>query len=204
MADTQGEYYRGVEAGAAAAAAARAGAGPAAVAAAVHAAATPLLAADGVPRACAPGCAHCCHFPVGVRAAETLRLAAAVAAVPALAARVLAAADATATATWTQLVGVPCPLLVDGRCAVYDARPLPCRALASRDADACAAALRGAPVATSPRDEAAWWRGLGLAAALDAADATGPRELRSGLAAVLAAADPAAATAAFAASRAAP
>jgi Fe-S-cluster containining protein len=32
---------------------------------------------------------------------------------------------------------VPCPLLVDGRCSVYDVRPLVCRGYNSTDVDAC-------------------------------------------------------------------
>lgn len=189
MADNQAEYYRGVEAGAAALAAARrSGAGVAAATAALHAAAAPLLAArPDAPRACADGCDACCRFPVGVRLGEAMLLAAAIAAVPPLAAAVRADAATTAGAPWPALVGRPCPLLVDGRCAVYAARPLPCRALASADATACADALSPARTVAVPRDEAAWWRGLGLAAALDADRDIGPRELRSALAAVLAA-----------------
>lgn len=205
MADNQAEYYRGVEAGAAAlAAAGRGGSGPAAAAVAVHAAAAPLLAArPDAPRACAAGCAACCRFPVGVRLGEALRLAVGLAEAPALAAAVRADAAATAATPWAGLVGRPCPLLVDGRCAVYDARPLPCRALASADATACAEALSPAPAAAVPRDEVAWWRGLGLAAALDAGSDVAPRELRSALAAVLAAPS-GGEVAAFAGSRACP
>jgi hypothetical protein len=56
-----------------------------------------------------------------------------------------------------------------------------------------------------PRDETAWWRGLGLAAALDVGPVPGVRELRSAVAAVLAAGDDlAAAAASFRASRPAP
>ncbi len=204
MADTQAEFYRGLEVGTAAVAAVRRAGGDATAAAtAAHAAATELLAAgpDSPPRACAAGCAHCCHFPVGLRLGEALRLADAVAADAALAAAAHAEAAATAAMPWDALVGRPCPLLRAGRCAVYDARPTPCRALASADADACAGALQGTLRGPLPRDEAAWWRGLGLAAALDGDGAV--RELRSALAAVLASARTDAA-AAFAASRAAP
>ncbi|MFN6192820.1 MAG: hypothetical protein ACK5BN_03245 [Planctomycetota bacterium] len=205
MGDNQAEYYRGVEVGTAALAAARrAGSDAAVAAAALHAAAAPLLADAPAPtRACAAGCTACCHFPVGLRLGEALRLATAVAAVPGLAATVLAAAATMAATAWERLVGRPCPLLGDGRCAVSDARPLPCRALASADATACRDALAGVREVAVPRVEAAWWRGLGLAAALDAEAADGPRELRSALAAVLAA-PPAGRAAAFAGSKAVP
>ncbi|MBM3972525.1 MAG: hypothetical protein FJ301_00265 [Planctomycetes bacterium] len=205
MADTQAEYYRGLEAGGRAVAAVAPPGDPVALAAAAHAAGVELFAAtvDAPPRACAAGCAHCCRFPVGVRFGEALRLARVIAATPALADAMRADAAATAGFAWEQLVGRPCPLLRDERCATYDERPMPCRALASADATACHEALTGALRGPLPRDEAAWFRGLGLAAALDGASVAGVRELRSAVAAVLTA-DASAAATAFLASRPAP
>lgn len=200
MPNNLAEYYRGLEAAAAALAAAG-DCGPAERAGAVHAAIAPLLAATphAAELACRRGCDHCCRFPVGVTFAETMRLATRVRAHRRLADAVTAAAAASAAVPWTALAGVPCPLLRDAACAVHDVRPLPCRALGSRDAAACAAALTGD--AEVPRDEVAFWRGLGAGAALGAGVPAGVRELRSALAAVLAApADP---VSAFAAARAA-
>jgi hypothetical protein len=94
-------------------------------------------------------------------------------------------------------------MLIDERCARYEARPAPCRALRSFSAALCERALT-APTEV-PLDEAGWWRGLGAASVLD--DALGPRELRSSLAALLRlgpSASQAAVEAAFAAARAVP
>lgn len=184
------EYYRGLEAAATALGGvpqATHAADPAAAAAAVHAASSVWLAASPErPRDCGSGCAHCCHFPVGVTFAEALRLHEVLAQAGAEQhQRVLAAAGTPGEAVpWADLVGHACPLLEHGRCRTYAARPLPCRALASSDANACAAALQG-PVRV-PRDEVAFWRGVGAVAALGQIGAGGSRELRSALLALYA------------------
>lgn len=185
MATSLDEYYRGLEAAAAALAGVPESTrrtDPAAAAAAVHAACSAwLAAAPDRPRACRDGCAHCCHFPVGVTFGEALRLHLVLAEHGAEAhQRVLAACRAPGEATpWEQLVGHACPLLEHGRCRAYEARPLPCRALASRSAEACAAALQGS--GEVPRDDVAFWRGLGAVAALVRDEPTDSRELRSAL-----------------------
>lgn len=188
--NNQNEFYRGLEA-AGRAMAPWAGATTVATAAAVHAAVAALATAQpAAVVACTAGCAHCCHFPVGITWPEARALAEALRHDNARQQAVLAAADATAAVSWQQLVGMPCPLLVDGRCACYEARPLPCRSLTSADATACRRALTGDAVPV-PRDEAAFWRGLGASHALAAGSGLGLRELRSGLAAMLrASADP--------------
>ena len=183
------EYYRGLAA-ASAALAAHATAMPAARAEAVHTAVLPLLdvTPEAAARRCRRGCAHCCHLPVGVTFGEGMRLAAALASHPARGA-VAAAAAATRDLAWSALAGRACPLLHHGACVAHAERPLACRALASSDDAACAGAVHGpGPV---PVDETAWWRGAGAGAALAAAEpgAAGHRELRSALAAVLAALD---------------
>jgi len=199
MPTSQDEFYRGLER--AGAALSRARGGPAERAAAVHDAIADLLRdTDAHERlACRSGCAHCCHFPVGVTFAEAVQIADAIRADDALRERVLADADATGDAAWHQLVGRACPLLRDGACQRYPQRPMPCRALGSLDEAACSASLTAN--ADVPRDEAAWWRGLGAAQALD--EGHGRRELRSAVAALLRAARGEQA-AAFARSRAVP
>ena len=196
---SQSDYYRGVEVAQTALRAA-AQAGPAERAAAVHDAMTPWFEATDLAalRACRRGCSHCCRLPVGITFGETLRLAAAVRAVPGLVEHIEREAAATALHTWPQLAGRPCPLLAEDACVIHPSRPLPCRALASSDAAACERGLHGR--GDVPVDEAAFWRGLGAASALAAAAPLGSRELRNALAAVLAA-SPAAAAAAFLAAR---
>lgn len=73
---------------------------------------------------CRSGCDRCCHARLSVFAIEAERIALALAELaardPALRARVRAQAD-------DPLHADRCALLVDGRCAVYDERPLLCR-----------------------------------------------------------------------------
>lgn len=186
---SHGEFYRGLEA------AGRAAAGHvgSAAAALAHDALQPLLTdtPDSERRACRRGCSHCCHFPVGVTFAEAARLADAVRSNPSLQRRVVADAAATATLPWSELAGRPCPLLAaDGACEAYAARPLPCRALASLDANACQQALGGDT--DVPVDAVAFWRGLGAARALATLPPVpGTRELRAVLAAFATAPPPA-------------
>ena len=192
-------FYRGLEHAQRALAAGR----PAERAAAAHRLLDELVAPGQPAWACRAGCAHCCRHPVGVTFAEALRLRDAVRALPpAEAARIAAAVTATAQARrgqpWRALAGVPCPLLDGDRCAVYAARPLGCRGWGSTDATACARNADGEPVAI-PFDREAFGLGLGIGSAL--AGGSGHRELRAALAAVLTAADDAAAPQAFAAAR---
>jgi len=111
-----------------------------------------LLGSTGArPVACGSGCAHCCHQAVGVSVPEALALEAHISATrspeqrEALVARVRQADDRTRGLTSAQRLSpeLPCPFLEDdGRCGVYEARPLACRGTNSLDAAACAELLR--------------------------------------------------------------
>lgn len=175
MTNNRREFYLGAERASRAAVGLRG----AARARAVH---SSLPSGEQGETACAAGCAHCCRFPVGVRLSEAAALADAVRADEELRARTLEEAAATRGASWASLTGRRCPLLVDERCARYEARPTPCRALRSFDAARCERALT-APTEV-PLDVARWWQGLGAASVLD--DELGARELRAGVAALLA------------------
>lgn len=197
---SQSDFYRGVER-AAAALARVPDASATARATAVHDALGPLLATTRAApgNACRRGCAHCCHLPVGVTFGEALRLARTVAPQPHLAERLGRDAAATAALPWTALVGRACPLLDDGVCTVHVDRPLPCRSLASADAASCARGLAGTGDVAA--DDEAFWLGLGAGDVLaNAESASGTRELRSAVRAVLAA-RPDEAAAAFLAAR---
>jgi hypothetical protein len=108
--------------------------------------------ARGLVPACSPGCASCCHVHVDATAPEILAVAAHLRsslppeALLALRGRLAAHAgrvrDLGDEARWA--ARIPCALLGDdGRCTVYAARPLRCRAFHSTSADACREALAG-------------------------------------------------------------
>lgn len=95
--------------------------------------------------ACAAGCAWCCYQQVAVEPAEALTIARHIATrlspeTRAALERRLAEVDAR-----TRGLGIvararlraPCAFLADGRCSIYEVRPLRCRGVYSRDADHC-------------------------------------------------------------------
>lgn len=99
--------------------------------------------------ACARGCAMCCHLRVMATPAEVFGLARyirrqlAPAALEDLAGQVSATAARLHAIPRERLLAtnVPCPLLVDGACSMYAARPFNCRAYHSLDVDACTASF---------------------------------------------------------------
>jgi hypothetical protein len=109
--------------------------------------------AGGESLACRAGCSFCCRaLLVEASPPEVFALAAHIDALPAArrtaaVARIRAADDATRGLTVAQRIAarVPCPLLVDDRCSVYEVRPLSCRAAVSLDADACKNSFEGRP-----------------------------------------------------------
>jgi len=107
-----------------------------------------LAASDppAAPLACAPGCASCCHMGVDVTVFEAAAVAVHLetAVRPAERARLQRRVLETAARTKgmdphdRRRAAVPCAFLGDdGRCAVYEARPVLCRATMATDAAAC-------------------------------------------------------------------
>jgi Fe-S-cluster containining protein len=106
------------------------------------------LAANDPPAealACGEGCAHCCRVQVHVSIIEALNIAQGLIDslvaddLSALKSRIAALDDQTHGMTHKErgVLALPCPLLKDERCSVYDTRPFVCRAANSVDAEQC-------------------------------------------------------------------
>ncbi len=105
------------------------------------------LVAKDPPRrtiACKAGCAYCCHLYVQVTPLEAIGVVRALqaqgpAALASVKARVADTFSKTEgrDAAYRNVLALPCPLLVDGQCSVYAARPFVCRGANSADVDAC-------------------------------------------------------------------
>jgi Fe-S-cluster containining protein len=119
------------------------------------------------PFACREGCAWCCHKVVGSGAPEVFRILdylernASPEELRNTRDRVLrleAQRDALTGDRWAA-ARLPCPLLVNDRCAVYPVRPLTCRGYGSTDAAACERHVRSrarveVPLAAAPQRRA--------------------------------------------------
>ncbi len=95
---------------------------------------------------CGPGCNACCYQNVEASIPEAILVSMQLSD-PADPRRnaLFETADAVAGLTQEHRIrsGRPCPLLVEGKCSVYDNRPLICRATLSPCAQKCYAALEG-------------------------------------------------------------
>lgn len=96
--------------------------------------------------ACSAGCSHCCHVHVEVTRGEALAIVEHVKKregfFERLAAHVAVIEEMDHRARWE--ARVPCVLLGDdGRCTVYEVRPLRCRAFHSCSVDVCREAFTG-------------------------------------------------------------
>lgn len=98
--------------------------------------------------ACQKGCSWCCSVKVTVSVAEVALVAAYIESNLSarerdeLVERVRGAYERTKGLTSDQRYSEPCPLLVDGRCSVYAARPLACRGWNSFDEESCRRAIQ--------------------------------------------------------------
>jgi len=97
------------------------------------------------PVACRKGCAHCCISYVAATAPELFLIARGLTGArrAAVAARVATADAETHGRSVAERFAGPrlCPLLENGACGIYPARPTACRSLASFDAAVCARAF---------------------------------------------------------------
>lgn len=104
-----------------------------------------IIEQKGLKLACRKGCSLCCSLRVDVFAHEVLLIADHIRAhysaeqIEALQERLDAHADAVLPLTTFEHVStnIPCPMLQDGACSIYEVRPQSCRRHHSQDLAAC-------------------------------------------------------------------
>ncbi len=103
--------------------------------------------------ACAKGCAYCCHVSVTATAPEIFLVASRIRELPQpefddMLMRVRAADQRTRDMSSRQRANnkIPCALLKDSLCSVYDSRPGACRGFTSVSVDDCRDGFNGLPV----------------------------------------------------------
>ena len=100
--------------------------------------------------ACKPGCDHCCYQSVGVTPPEALaifdhlRKTLGEVELAAVAAHLAVTEERTRGLSAAERFSPerPCPFLTQGRCSIYEVRPLACRGMNSLSAEECARRLR--------------------------------------------------------------
>jgi len=104
--------------------------------------------------ACRKGCSFCCHINVSVTIPEAILVAASLRHGPyrEFAPRVEATAARAAGLNELERFrhALPCPMLKDGACGIYDVRPTACRAYLATDAKQCEASLESARTVGTP------------------------------------------------------
>jgi Fe-S-cluster containining protein len=97
------------------------------------------------PSACSEGCSYCCHVNVDATVGEVVAIARQLRGdadlLERLRAHVAVVGAMTDDDRWR--AKVPCFFLSNGRCSIYDVRPLRCRAFHSYSLDACRDAFAG-------------------------------------------------------------
>lgn len=122
-----------------------------------------VISQGGVQVACERGCHYCCHLRVEIRPHEAFVLAHHIQTkfTPAQRAQAIARIEenlqriAPLTAEQHIRAGIPCALLVDGACSVYEGRPATCRKYYSVSVDTCRNAFNdtAAPLTGPIEDE---------------------------------------------------
>jgi hypothetical protein len=122
-----------------------------------------VIARTGVPVACARGCHYCCHLRVEIRPYEAFVIAHHIETrfTPAQRARTVERIERTLdrvtplSADAHVRAGIPCALLEDGACSVYEARPATCRKYYSVSVTTCRDAFTdtAAPLTGDLEDE---------------------------------------------------